>query len=45
MSDPRVPLLRERLAVSPASQPVPMPAEAAYDAEPYDAELYDAEYV
>jgi L,D-transpeptidase YcbB len=43
MSDPRVPLLRERLAVSPASQPVPMPAEAVYDAEPYDAELYDAE--
>jgi L,D-transpeptidase YcbB len=43
MSDPRVPLLRERLAVSPASQPVPMPAEAVYDAELYDAELYDAE--
>jgi murein L,D-transpeptidase YcbB/YkuD len=45
MSDPRVPLLRERLAVSPASQPEPMPAEAVYDAEPYDAELYDAELV
>ena len=42
MSDPRVPLLRQRLAASPATPPVPMPAETVYDAELYDAELVEA---
>lgn len=42
MSDPRVPLLRERLAISPASRPVPMPAESVDDAALYDAELVEA---
>lgn len=42
MSDPRVPLLRQRLAASPAIQPVSMLAESGYDAKLYDAELVEA---
>jgi L,D-transpeptidase YcbB len=51
MNDPRVPLLRQRLAASPETQPVAIPAESVYDAElaeVYDAELaevYDADLV
>jgi len=41
MNDPRVSLLRQRLAVSPAILPVPMPAESRYDSV-YDAELVEA---
>lgn len=43
MSDPRVPLLRQRLLASPESLRVPMPAEPAYDAE--RVEVYDADLV
>jgi murein L,D-transpeptidase YcbB/YkuD len=41
MNDPRVPLLRLRLAASPAILPAPMPAESRYDSV-YDAELVEA---
>jgi len=41
MSDPRVPLLRERLAASPATQAVPMPADSGHDSA-YDADLFEA---
>ncbi|WP_296755067.1 L,D-transpeptidase family protein [Thioalkalivibrio sp.] len=41
MSDPRVPLLRQRLAASPATQAEPMPAESVHDSV-YDAELFEA---
>ncbi|MCA1788431.1 MAG: L,D-transpeptidase family protein [Thioalkalivibrio sp.] len=37
MNDPRVPLLRRRLAGAPATRPVPVPAESVYDAELVEA--------